>query len=391
MKRKFLILNIIMLLVTSLWTVKVFAAGITSAQVTMTTSKTEYNPGETIEFVISLKNLNADKGIAGFGATLVYDSNTLELNRNAEGCAYWEDAYIGSESNKLVITRGRDNSGSAYSQNNEDIVKIKFTVKEVNNETTLNVSLKNIELSNGTLYRLTKIDSNSITIKPNSTKPDTPDNPDNPSNPDNPDNPDNPNTPDNPDNPSNPDNPNTPDNPDNPSNPDNPNTPDNPDNPSNPDNPDNPGNPTNPSNPNNPDNPDNPSSPDNPNTPDNRDSPDNPNTPDNPNNPNNPPVVNPNINTNTTGNNTTNNLTNSTTGGNVNGNNNNNENILDSKIPQLGTNEYLAILISIAIIAVIILFIRMRTLDIRIKKESKNILEENNKNDEIMNNKNNKQ
>ncbi len=166
MKNKVLIISTIMFLIISLLPISVLAANITSAQVTMTASKTEFIPGETVEYTVSVKNLDADRGIAGFGAVIEYDPNVLELDTTAQGCANWENASIGGSSKKFATTRNKDASGSAYSQNNEDIVKIKFTVKEVSSETTANVGLKSIELSNGALYRLSKIDANAITIKP---------------------------------------------------------------------------------------------------------------------------------------------------------------------------------------------------------------------------------
>lgn len=212
MKKKILVLSMIVLFITSFSTVNVLAANITSAQITITTSNTEYHPGDTIEFIISLKDLNADRGISGLGAVIEYDSNLLELKYSAKGCTNWESASIGSESNRFATTRNRDEQNSPYSQNNEDIITIQFTVKEVTSETTTKVSLKNIELSNGSLYRIENAESTSITIKPKTTTPIDPDDSDEPDNPDTPDDPVNPTDPSNP---TNPDIPTQPDNPNN--------------------------------------------------------------------------------------------------------------------------------------------------------------------------------
>ncbi len=181
MKKKFLILSIFLLVITFFSAMHVLAVSISSAQIAITSSKTEYSPGDTIEFTISLKNLNADRGISGLGAVVEYDTNLLELKRNAEGCANWDNASISANANKFATTRNRDENENVYSQNNEDILKIQFVVKEVSNETTTKISLKNIEISNGSLYTIENADSNTITLKPKKTTPVVPEGPDNPS------------------------------------------------------------------------------------------------------------------------------------------------------------------------------------------------------------------
>ena len=81
MSKKILILSILALLLTLLLSVKVSAATITSATIEVTPSKTECKAGETIDYTISLKNLNASDGILGLGAYIEYDSNLLTLNK----------------------------------------------------------------------------------------------------------------------------------------------------------------------------------------------------------------------------------------------------------------------------------------------------------------------
>lgn len=203
MKKKFLMLSIIVLFITNFWAVNVLAANISSAQIIITTSKTEYQPGDTVEFVVNLKDLKADRGIVGLGAIIEYDTNVLELKYRAEGCTNWENASIGSTTNRFATTRNKDENNNAYSKSNEEIIKIQFTVKEVTSEATTKVSLKNIELSNGSLYRIENTSSGSITIKPKTViptepdKPDEPDEPDIPNTDEQPGEPNQPNTPDN--------------------------------------------------------------------------------------------------------------------------------------------------------------------------------------------------
>ncbi len=232
MKKKFLILSIMMLLVTMFLSANVMAATITSATVTITPSKTEYKPGETIEFTISLKDLNASSGILGLGAYIEYDSNLLTLNPTATGLSNWVDADISEKTHRFLTTK------NSHSANSEDILKITFTAKEVTSDVTTSVKLKQIEISNGVDYNIEEISSNNITIKKETAT--TPENPpvdnedeDNKGNEGEEENPQNPN-PTNPTNPDNPDNPNTPNNPTNPSNPTNPTEPTDPNTPDNP-------------------------------------------------------------------------------------------------------------------------------------------------------------
>ena len=216
MKKKFLILSIMMLLVTMFLSANVLAATITSATVTITPSKTEYKSGETIEFTISLKDLTASSGILGLGAYIEYDSNLLTLEPTAKGLSGWVDADISEKTHRFITTK------NSHSANNEDILKISFTAKEVTSDITTSVKLKKIEISNGVEYDIDEISSNNITLKKET--PTTPEKPPvdegdkggNEGNQgeeekhQNPTTPTNPNTPNNPTNPTEPTDQNTP-------------------------------------------------------------------------------------------------------------------------------------------------------------------------------------
>ena len=194
MKRKIFIISVVMLILTSVLTMDVYAqSSITSATITISSDKEKYNPGDTVEFTISLKDLQADKGIMSMGAYLEYNSNLLELNTNIEGLSGWTNGTINNETNRFIVSR------DSRSSNNEDIAKISFTAKEVINDTSVSISLKKLELANGVDYIIDQVDSNSAIITENTIPSgnNSSPNPNHPSNPDNPgsqsENPNNPN------------------------------------------------------------------------------------------------------------------------------------------------------------------------------------------------------
>ena len=300
---------------TTLLSTNVIAATLTSAAITITSSKTEYESGESVEFTVSLKDLNASSGIMGLGAYVEYNSDLLTLDTSAKGLSGWGDTNISSNTNRFAITK------DSHSENNEDIVKIKFTAKNVTSNAETTISLKKIEISNGAELVINEVSSNKITIKPKTGGSENP--------PVNPDNPDNPNTPDNP------------------SNPDNPTTPDTPSNPGNTGNETNPGQTGGTTN--------NPSSSENNNNGDVNNN-GNENEPSGDNN-----------NTENQNNNNSNNANNSNNKGNT--SNKQIENKSNSFIPQLGTNGCIAIIIVIVSLVAVLLFIKIKVLDKKIKEK----------------------
>ena len=178
MKKKLLNLGVMLLALTMLFSVKVSAYTISSADIAITPSKNEYNAGSTVDFTVTLKGLNADTGLIAMGAYVNYDSNLLTLNTSAQGLSGWDSATISSSTNRFVTTR------MEHSKNSEDILKISFTAKDVSENTKTSISLKKIELSNGAEYDISEVKSAEITIMPKSSTPPS----DNPSKPDNGDN-----------------------------------------------------------------------------------------------------------------------------------------------------------------------------------------------------------
>lgn len=174
MKKKLLILGVVLLALTAIFALNVSAYEITSAEIAITPSKTEVNPGDTVEFTVSLKNLEADTGLMGLGAYVEYDSNLLELKNETEGLSGWTDATISPSTNRFATTR---NSHSAKS---EDILKITFTAKDVDSDKGTTIALKQVELSNGSELDIESVVSETITVKPKTATPTPEDPPENP-------------------------------------------------------------------------------------------------------------------------------------------------------------------------------------------------------------------
>ncbi len=168
MNKKILILSILTLFLIVLLSVSTSAATITSATITVTPSKTEFKAGETIDYTISLKDLNASDGILGFGAYIEYNSDLLTLNTKAKGLSDWSDATISETTHRFVTTK------ESHSSNNEDILKISFTVKQTATNAETTIALKKIEISNGAQYNISEVTSEKITIMPNATPSTTP-------------------------------------------------------------------------------------------------------------------------------------------------------------------------------------------------------------------------
>ncbi len=156
MKKKFLKIITIMFLAIFAFGMNVFAKEtINSANITVNSSKNQYNVGETAEFMIHLNNLDASKGIITFGASIEYNSSILKL-LGIEGTNGWSSND--SSSNIIAIIR------TSNSENNEDIAKIKFEVLKPAETTTLGIKLNNVDMSNGASYKVKTVNSNNITV-----------------------------------------------------------------------------------------------------------------------------------------------------------------------------------------------------------------------------------
>ncbi len=98
----------------------------------------------TVDFNIS--NIQSQRGLIGFNATLEYDKESLELVK-MEGKNGWETPTEGSSYNgangKIVITR------SGLGKNDETVFTATFKAKPESNQ-NLMITLKNIKVADGT-------------------------------------------------------------------------------------------------------------------------------------------------------------------------------------------------------------------------------------------------
>ncbi len=162
MKKKFLIIINIIFLVMFAFGVNVFAREtITSANITVKSTKNEYNVGETAEFVIHLDNLVASKGIITFGASMEYNHDILRLIKT-EGANDWSN---NDNSSDIIGIFNSSNSSTS-----EDIATIKFEVLKPNATTSLNIKLNKVDISNGGAYKISSVSSNQITVKVSETE-----------------------------------------------------------------------------------------------------------------------------------------------------------------------------------------------------------------------------
>lgn len=138
-----------------------------TCNVTMQMEKTEFKIGDEFTVDINISNIQSQKGVISFGATLEYDKESLTLVK-MEGQNGWETPAAGvsyNENNgKMAITR------SGLGKNDETIFKITFKVKEGAKKNLL-VALKNISVADGTApYNVTQQYKN-ITIQEGTNNP----------------------------------------------------------------------------------------------------------------------------------------------------------------------------------------------------------------------------
>ena len=141
MKRVFLTIYCIILLLISLFTTNVYAV-INSFKCELIPSKTEYNVGDEILVTFKLSSLDADKGIIAYSAVLDYDKDKLEYVE-LSGTEKWITPSYNAKNGKLIADRNDDFSALS----NENLCTIKFkALKSANN---VQIKLKDIELANG--------------------------------------------------------------------------------------------------------------------------------------------------------------------------------------------------------------------------------------------------
>jgi LPXTG-motif cell wall-anchored protein len=140
--------------------------------VSINTAKTEYSKNEEVVVSVNLSDIQSERGVIAFGATLDYDKDSLTLVK-MEGKNNWSNPSYNEANGKLVMDR------SNVTNNNETLLEITFKVNE-NSKQNTTVTLKDISVSDGTtpIKNISSI-SKDITvnevviIKPDSTTSDS--------------------------------------------------------------------------------------------------------------------------------------------------------------------------------------------------------------------------
>ena len=139
-----------------------------NCNVGITTEKTEYRKNDEIVAQVSISNIQSEKGIIAFGATLEYDKDSLTLLK-IEGQNGWSNPSINNANGKFVMDR------SDRVKNNETLLKITFKVKETSKQ-NLSITIKDVSIGDGTAPAKINGAVRNIAIKEVST-PTTPTNP----------------------------------------------------------------------------------------------------------------------------------------------------------------------------------------------------------------------
>lgn len=139
-----------------------------SCNISIQTSKTEFNKNEQFTVDVKLSSIQSERGIIAIEATLDYDKDSLTLVE-MKGQNEWsnpvKDLSYNEATGKFVI----DKNGLAKSD--ETILKLTFKVKETSKK-DLRISLKDIKVSDATVPGQVAIAYKDITIKEGTTNPD---------------------------------------------------------------------------------------------------------------------------------------------------------------------------------------------------------------------------
>lgn len=131
-----------------------------NCNVSITTGKTEYRKNDEIVAEVNISNIQSEKGIIAFGATLEYDKDSLTISK-IEGQNGWSNPSINDANGKFVMDR------SSRVKNNETLLKITFKVKETSKK-NLAITIKDVSIGDGTVPAKINGAVRNITIKENS-------------------------------------------------------------------------------------------------------------------------------------------------------------------------------------------------------------------------------
>lgn len=171
------VVSLILLMIICI-TTSVYAA--TSCNASLQTAKSEYSKGDEFTVDVNVTDLQSDRGIISFGATLDYDKNCLTFVK-MEGKNGWSTPSYNKDSGILV------SDGSSLMKNDGNVFTITFKVNEGASKSTTTISLKDITVGDGGNSGATKVNgvSKNINIKNvtsdgNTTTPDKDNNTTNP-------------------------------------------------------------------------------------------------------------------------------------------------------------------------------------------------------------------
>lgn len=158
---------------------------VTGCDLTIETSKDQYSKTEQIVVEVKVSNIKSAKGIIALGGTLVYDKNSLTIEK-MEGQNGWSSPSYNEENGMFVMDR------SSLSKSDETIMKITFNIKQ-NSSSNVEISIKDITAGDGDGVIDIANTSKTLTIaEPTPTDPTKPTNPTDPTDPTKPSKPTNP-------------------------------------------------------------------------------------------------------------------------------------------------------------------------------------------------------
>lgn len=151
--KKVVITSLILVIMAICMIGNVYAA--ITCKVNLQTTKTEFKKNEEFVVDVKLSNLQSKKGIIAFGATLVYDKESLTLVK-MEGKNGWATPSYSEDNGKLVMER------NGFATKDETLFQITFKFKEESNK-NVSIALKSLEVADGN--ERSKLGDTSITIK----------------------------------------------------------------------------------------------------------------------------------------------------------------------------------------------------------------------------------
>ena len=122
--KKIVIMSLILIMIICVMN-NVYAA--INCSVNMQTAKTEFRQDEELVVDVRLSNIQSERGIIAFGATLEYDKNSLTIVK-MEGKNGWATPSYNEAEGKLVMER------NGLTTKDETMFQIIFKVKEQNNK-----------------------------------------------------------------------------------------------------------------------------------------------------------------------------------------------------------------------------------------------------------------